>query len=64
MAMGFSGIAPLIHGIVRFGFMQMMKQSGAPFYIAEGLLRGLGAVVYTVSSHVNCDIGDSLLTHQ
>ncbi|KAJ5547620.1 hypothetical protein N7513_004854 [Penicillium frequentans] len=47
MAMGLSGIAPLIHGIARFGFVQMMKQSGAPFYIAEGLLLGLGAVVYT-----------------
>lgn len=64
MAMGLSGIAPLIHGIVRFGFVQMMKQSGAPFYIAEGLLLGLGAVVYAVSSHVNCEIGENLLTRQ
>lgn len=64
MAMGLSGIAPLIHGIARFGFMQMMKQSGAPFYIAEGLLLGLGAVVYTVSFHVDCQIRESLLTKQ
>lgn len=64
MAMGFSGIAPLIHGIARFGFVQMMKQSGAPLYIAEGLLLGLGAIVYTVSSHVNCSIGKSLPTNE
>ncbi|KAJ5759046.1 hemolysin-III channel protein Izh2 [Penicillium odoratum] len=47
MAMGLSGIAPLVHGVAVFGFSQMMRQSGAPFYIAEGVLLGLGAVVYT-----------------
>ncbi|KAJ5646437.1 hemolysin-III channel protein Izh2 [Penicillium lividum] len=47
MAMGLSGIAPLVHGVAVFGFSQMMRQSGAPFYIGEGVLLGLGAVVYT-----------------
>ncbi|KAI1210167.1 mPR-like GPCR protein [Annulohypoxylon truncatum] len=43
---GLSGLAPIIHGICMFGFAQMMKQSGLPFYLAEGGLFLLGAVVY------------------
>ncbi|KAJ5923412.1 hemolysin-III channel protein Izh2 [Penicillium verhagenii] len=47
MAMGVSAIAPLLHGIMLFGFRQMMRQSGAPYYIVEVLLLGLGAIIYT-----------------
>ncbi|KAI0107397.1 mPR-like GPCR protein [Hypoxylon sp. NC0597] len=43
---GLSGLAPIIHGIVMFGFQQMMKQSGLPYYLAEGALFLLGAIVY------------------
>ncbi|OTA55836.1 mPR-like GPCR protein [Hypoxylon sp. EC38] len=43
---GLSGLAPIIHGIVMFGFEQMMRQSGLPYYLAEGGLFLLGAVVY------------------
>ncbi|KAI0382493.1 mPR-like GPCR protein [Hypomontagnella monticulosa] len=43
---GLSGLAPIIHGICMFGFTQMMKQSGLPFYLAEGGLFLLGAIVY------------------
>ncbi|KAI1660414.1 HlyIII-domain-containing protein [Daldinia decipiens] len=43
---GFSGLAPIIHGIVMFGFAQMMKQSGLPYYLAEGGLFLIGAIVY------------------
>jgi adiponectin receptor len=47
---GMSGLAPLAHGIIIFGFEQMMKQSGMPYYILEGLLLLLGAFFYIVSS--------------
>ncbi|KAI8962104.1 HlyIII-domain-containing protein [Daldinia sp. FL1419] len=43
---GLSGLAPIIHGITMFGFAQMMKQSGLPYYLAEGGLFLLGAIVY------------------
>ncbi|KAI1483588.1 hypothetical protein K445DRAFT_309523 [Daldinia sp. EC12] len=43
---GLSGLAPIIHGIVMFGFAQMVKQSGLPYYLAEGGLFLLGAIVY------------------
>ncbi|KAI1385588.1 mPR-like GPCR protein [Hypoxylon trugodes] len=43
---GLSGLAPIIHGICMFGFRQMMKQSGLAYYLAEGGLFLLGAVVY------------------
>ncbi|KAI1411994.1 mPR-like GPCR protein [Hypoxylon sp. FL1857] len=43
---GLSGLAPIIHGIVMFGFQQMMRQSGLPYYLAEGGLFLLGAIVY------------------
>ncbi|KAI0554863.1 mPR-like GPCR protein [Xylaria curta] len=43
---GLSGLAPIIHGIHMFGFTQMVKQSGLPYYLAEGGLFLLGAVTY------------------
>ncbi|PTB71301.1 mPR-like GPCR protein, partial [Trichoderma longibrachiatum ATCC 18648] len=43
---GLSGFAPLIHGITIFGFSQMMKQSGMPYYLVEGAFLLLGALVY------------------
>ncbi|KAI1773073.1 mPR-like GPCR protein [Hypoxylon cercidicola] len=43
---GLSGLAPIIHGIFMFGFKQMMKQSGLPYYFAEGGLFLVGATVY------------------
>ncbi|KAK3901663.1 hemolysin-III channel protein Izh2 [Staphylotrichum tortipilum] len=43
---GLSGFAPLAHGIQMFGFAQMMRQSGMPYYLAEGALLALGAVIY------------------
>ncbi|KAJ5671549.1 hemolysin-III channel protein Izh2 [Penicillium longicatenatum] len=64
VTMGLFGVAPFFHGIARFGFMQMMKQSGAPFFIAEELLLALGAVVYIVSSHINCGIEENSLMNQ
>ncbi|KAI9679973.1 MAG: hypothetical protein M1817_004988 [Caeruleum heppii] len=44
---GLSGLAPLAQGIALWGFKGMMKQSGMPFYIGEGLLLLLGAFFYT-----------------
>jgi hypothetical protein len=49
---GLSGIAPIAHGIYMFGFPQMVLQSGLPYYLAEGGLFLLGAVVYAVSDFV------------
>jgi adiponectin receptor len=46
---GLSGLAPLVHGIIIFGFSQMEKQSGMAYYVGEGLLLMLGALFYTVS---------------
>lgn len=43
---GLSGLIPIIHGIVMFGFMQMAKQSGLFYFLAEGGLFLIGAVVY------------------
>ncbi|KAI1130632.1 mPR-like GPCR protein [Nemania abortiva] len=43
---GLSGFAPIIHGIRMFGFVQMSKQSGLPYYLAEGGLFLIGAVTY------------------
>lgn len=44
-----SGFAPLAHGIYLFGWSQMLKQSGMPYYLAEGGFLCLGALVYAVS---------------
>ncbi|TRX92510.1 hypothetical protein FHL15_006677 [Xylaria flabelliformis] len=46
VATGLSGLAPIIHGIHMFGFAQMVKQSGLPYYLAEGGLFLIGAVTY------------------
>jgi adiponectin receptor len=46
---GLSGFVPLIHGVKMFGFSQMMKQSGMPYYVIEGGFLLLGALAYVVS---------------
>ncbi|KAH6656421.1 mPR-like GPCR protein [Truncatella angustata] len=43
---GLSGIAPIAHGIYKFGFPQMALQSGLPYYLAEGGLFLVAAVIY------------------
>ncbi|KAI4279868.1 MAG: hypothetical protein L6R38_004903 [Xanthoria sp. 2 TBL-2021] len=43
---GLSGFAPLIHGIKRFGIARMIRSSGMPFYLLEGLLLIIGAFFY------------------
>lgn len=43
---GLSGFAPIIHGIHMFGFAQMARQSGLPYYFAEGGLFLIGAITY------------------
>jgi adiponectin receptor len=50
---GLSGFVPLIHGLSIFGLPQMMKQSGMPYYLVEGLLLLLGAFFYTVSANID-----------
>jgi adiponectin receptor len=46
---GFSGLAPIAHGINKFGFSQMLAQSGLAYYFAEAGLFLLGVVIYAVS---------------
>ncbi|CAG8028614.1 unnamed protein product [Penicillium olsonii] len=46
VATGLSGFAPMAHGIKIFGFSQMVKQSGMPYYLVEGALLILGSVIY------------------
>ncbi|KAI0102531.1 mPR-like GPCR protein [Nemania sp. FL0031] len=43
---GLSGLAPIVHGICMFGFARMVRQSGLPYYFAEGGLFLIGAVTY------------------
>ncbi|KAJ0107652.1 hypothetical protein J7T55_010257 [Diaporthe amygdali] len=43
---GMSGLAPLAHGLYLFGLPTMMRQSGMPYYLAEGGLLCLGVSVY------------------
>lgn len=47
---GLSGFIPVIHGTIVFGVSRMMEQSGLPYYLAEGALLLLGALIYTVSN--------------
>lgn len=46
---GLSGLAPLIHGIKIFGWLQMIKQSGMFYYLIEGGFLLLGTLFYIVS---------------
>ena len=49
VALGTSGFAPLIHGIVLFGWTQMTIQSGLPYYLVEGFFLQIGTAFYIVS---------------
>ena len=44
---GLSGFAPVIHGVVRYGWDQAWQQTGMPYYLLEGLLFIIGSAVYT-----------------
>ncbi|KAI6080968.1 mPR-like GPCR protein [Hypoxylon rubiginosum] len=46
VATGATGFAPLIHGIKIFGWSQMVKQSGLPYYLVEGGFLLLGTLFY------------------
>ncbi|KAK6845221.1 hypothetical protein PG995_015331 [Apiospora arundinis] len=43
---GLAGIAPFVHGGIRFGFPQMALQSGLPYYMTEGILFLTSAAIY------------------
>jgi adiponectin receptor len=45
-----SGFVPIIHGVIIFGWSQMVKQSGVLYYLLEGLFLMIGALCYTVST--------------
>ncbi|KIN05001.1 hypothetical protein OIDMADRAFT_101848 [Oidiodendron maius Zn] len=48
VATALSGFAPLIHGVLYFGFSHMVRHSGMPYYLAEGLLYVVGALFYAM----------------
>ncbi|KAF8249207.1 hemolysin-III family protein [Wilcoxina mikolae CBS 423.85] len=48
---GLSAVAPITHGIKIFGWKQMNRQSGLPYYLLEGVLLLIGAFFYNVSGH-------------
>ncbi|KAK7948346.1 uncharacterized protein PG986_009232 [Apiospora aurea] len=43
---GLAGIAPFVHGGIKFGFPQMALQSGLPYYMTEGVLFLMSALIY------------------
>jgi adiponectin receptor len=59
---GMSGYAPMIHGCIKFGAAQMMKQSGMPYYMAHGCLVLLGTLLYAVRPLVLHRHGGGYLT--
>ncbi|KAJ5287856.1 hemolysin-III channel protein Izh2, partial [Penicillium angulare] len=63
IATGLSGIAPLVHGVRVFGFMQM-RQFGMTFYLVEGLILIIGAAIYTVCLFVCLLQGLKMLTYR
>jgi adiponectin receptor len=54
---GLCGIAPIAHGINKFGFSQMVLQAGLPYYFAECGVFLLAAAVYGVSRSLVLDLG-------
>ena len=46
LATGTSAIAPIIHGIIAFGFVQCNRQSGLMYYLIELLTLMIGAFFY------------------
>ncbi|KFY90812.1 hypothetical protein V498_05810 [Pseudogymnoascus sp. VKM F-4517 (FW-2822)] len=61
---GLSGFLPIAHGVKILGFSQMLKQSGMPYYLGEGLLLMLGTLFYTVSTEIEtqkCDMRKILI---
>ncbi|KAK8107655.1 mPR-like GPCR protein [Apiospora kogelbergensis] len=43
---GLAGIAPFVHGGIKFGFPQMALQSGLPYYMTEGVMFLTSAAIY------------------
>jgi adiponectin receptor len=41
-----SGFAPIIHGIILYGWAEMWVRSGMPYYFLEGLIYGAGAFFF------------------
>ncbi|KAF2199627.1 adiponectin receptor protein 1 [Delitschia confertaspora ATCC 74209] len=44
----FSGFVPIVHGILRYGWEDMWHRSGMPWWFAEGLWYGIGAVFFSM----------------
>lgn len=53
VGLGTSGFAPLIHGITLFGWSQMVKQSGMPYYLVEGGFLLTGTFFYAVRRQIS-----------
>lgn len=50
VAMGLSGLFPVLHGLIAFGLQQMNNQIGLLWVVLQGFLYILGAGVYAVSN--------------
>jgi len=50
VAMGLSAIVPVLHGLSKYGVIQLEKQIGLSWLVTQGVLYVAGAVIYAVSS--------------
>jgi len=46
IATALSGLVPVIHGMALFGVPRMARETGIPYYLAEGALLGIGVFFY------------------
>lgn len=46
VATALTGFAPIGHGLFLYGWNEMMERSGMPYYFLEGIIYGVGAVVF------------------
>lgn len=49
VSMGLSGLFPVLHGMMLYGFEKMRSSIGMSFVLLEGFLYILGAGLYAVS---------------
>ncbi len=48
VALGLSGIVPVVHGLSLYGYRQMDQQMGLSWVLLEGVLYIVGALIYAV----------------
>ncbi|KAK2807012.1 hypothetical protein FQN50_005586 [Emmonsiellopsis sp. PD_5] len=53
ISLGLSGLLPIIHAACIYPFAQLNQQAGLGWYLVEGVVLGIGVVVYAVSGSVH-----------